>query len=81
MSTPLIDKETAQACVRVNFRYLQSDAINLRHAAQRLNQIASGAVVERTDWCFLAQAKTEHDTIAIECLMSFARMVDPDFHQ
>jgi len=70
-----------QEIVQVNFRFMIADAAQLRSAARRLDRIASGVVVERSHWLELAQAKAEHDTLAVEFVRSFARLVDPDFYK
>lgn len=70
-----------QEIVQVNFRFMIADAAQLRSAARRLDQIASGVVVERSHWLELAQAKAEHDTLIVEFVRSFARIVDPDFYR
>lgn len=73
--------DVIQEIVQVNFRFMLADAAQLRSATRRLDQIASGVVVERSHWLELAQAKAEHDTLVVEFVRSFARLVDPDFYR
>ena len=76
----MIDLNTSRACDLFNLRCLKTDVAHLQSASYRLWRLANSELVERSQWTAFGQARLDHDLLAVECLLSLARLVDPDFY-
>jgi hypothetical protein len=76
----MTDLNISRDCDLANLRHLEADVCRLQGASYRLWRLAGSDLVERSQWTVFGQAWLDHDLLAVECLMSFARLVDPDFY-
>ena len=76
----MTDLNISRECDLANLRHLEADIGRLQEASYRLWRLAGSDLVERSQWTVFGQARLDHDLLAVECLMSLARLVDPDFY-
>lgn len=76
----MIDLNTFRECDLFNLRCLKTDVGQLQTASYRLWRLTNSELVERSQWTAFGQARLDHDLLAVECLLSLARLVDPNFY-
>lgn len=76
----MTDLNISRECDLANLRHLEADVCRLHEASYRLWRLAGSDLVERSQWTVFGQARLDHDLLAVECLMSLARLVDLDFY-